>query len=375
MTLTELSHTILLLHKHAMSKVRLARVIYFVHKELVRKKLMQIEDISYIRSPLGPIPNGFATLADNHSNIISRRSASINLSYDAEEYLVNRSEDEHDLETTMLEQYRDALKAIEHTLVALAKYTTPELVEASHHEPSWNAHSNGEIYYITNADLKVLFPFSVILPPNIRIRLNRAPANKIGALQATLLRGMVADIVKESTDLEYPDDPNTKNTPSPQNPHPIKRITIKLPTIHLKLFRKNPPSPAKPSNSTNPQTTRGETTGNQQKNSNSTGSQVTENQPKASTNTGLQATEDQSETAAAAKILEKDQSSETSATATSLAGNQPESEHSHNHQTGKHQKSQPSSSFPTDQSTDSHSTQTHSPQKPNIDRTKPTQGN
>ncbi len=246
MTLPELSHTILLLHQRPMSKVRLARVVYFVHKELVRKKLMQIEDISYIRSPLGPIPDGFMTLANDHSNIISRRSASTNLSYASEEYLVNRSEDDHDLETTMLEQYRDTLKAIEHTLHALDKYTTPELVEASHHEPSWNAHSNGEIYYLTNADLKVLFPFSAILPSSIRIRLSRPPANKAGALQATLLRGMVADIVKESTDLEYPDDLNSNTTPQHQKPRSVKRLVIKLPTIRLKFLRKTPNSAKKP---------------------------------------------------------------------------------------------------------------------------------
>lgn len=56
MNLYQLSKTILLLNKAPINKVRFARVIYFVHKELIRKKFMSAEDIAYIRSPLGLSP-------------------------------------------------------------------------------------------------------------------------------------------------------------------------------------------------------------------------------------------------------------------------------------------------------------------------------
>lgn len=227
MTLYELARTILLLNRHPISKVRFARTIYFTHKELVRKKFMKIEDIAYIRSPLGPIPDGFLSLARDYTEIIIKHNPSAGLSYAAEEYTINP--DAHpDEETSMLEQYREILAAVERTLNALQPYTTPQLVDISHYEPSWLEHSNGEIYYLSIADLKDTFPFSPFSPKQLKIRLVRPNNNKAGALQATLLKGMIADIVKESTDLEYPDDKNTSKPPRKPLNRPFLRLKFRI---------------------------------------------------------------------------------------------------------------------------------------------------
>jgi len=214
MNLYELARTILSLNKAPINKVRFARVIYFVHKELIRKKFMSPEDIAYIRSPLGPIPEGLLRLTLEHPNIIAHPA--LGPSFAAEEYTINPSDTDEAEETLMLEQYRDVLKATERTLKALSAYTTPELVEASHADPSWINNFNGAHFFITPADLKNPFPFTTI---RIKIRVKPAP-NEISALQANLLRGMMRDIVKESTDLEYPDQatPQTKSTPNAKKP-------------------------------------------------------------------------------------------------------------------------------------------------------------
>lgn len=227
MTLYELARIILLLNHHPISKVRFSRTIYFTHKELIRKKFMKIEDIAYVRSPLGPIPQGFLSLAHDYAEIVVKHNPTTSLSYATEEYAISTNPESED-ETSMLEQYREILAAVEHTLGALQEYSTPQLVDISHYEPSWLEHSNGEIYYLTAADLKNTFPFSSFSPKQLKIRLGRPKNNKIGALQATLLRGMIADIVKESTDLEYPDDENTAKSPRKPLNLPFLRFKFKI---------------------------------------------------------------------------------------------------------------------------------------------------
>lgn len=244
----DLARIILLLIGRPVSKVRLARLIYFVHKDLIRKKLLTPHDILYIRSPLGPIPDGYTTLAMESEDIIAQRNTSSSLSYATEDYTV--SEQTLEAEATLLEQYREMLGVIEKTLKILRPYTTPELIRISHNEPSWLAHHNGEIYQISTQDLKITFPEQKPLHLKINlIPLNDKPkteANKIGAMQAHLLRGMIADIVKESTDLEYPNDPATNAPPStsrslkdPKVPKTSIRW-LQLPTIRLKISRKKP---------------------------------------------------------------------------------------------------------------------------------------
>ncbi len=257
MTIQELAHTILRINRTPISRVRFARIIYFVHKELIRKKFMTPEDIAYIRSPLGPIPEGFATLAENSLNIIvSHRDDPDDLSYTAEEYAVrNHTDAEIDAETTMLEQYRDILNTIENTLKTIRGYTTPELIQTCHREPSWLAHANGELYYITPEDLKKSLPTPNFSPIRIKIRLIGHPSSKKSAMQANLLRGMIADIVKESTDLEYPNDAKTNTAKQPKQKTARKLKIIKLPDLHLKILqrsRESQKNQTKPERSKNP---------------------------------------------------------------------------------------------------------------------------
>lgn len=244
MNLYQLSKTILLLSKTPINKVRFARVVYFVHKELIRKKFMSPEDIAYIRSPLGPVPDGLLRLTREHPNIIAS-PASDHPSFAAEEYTLKLTDAEEAEETSMLEQYREVLKAVEHTLKALSLHTTPDLVAASHADPSWINNFNGTRFFITSADLKNPFPFTAI---RIKIRVKPAPT-ELGALQANLLRGMMQDIVKESTDLEYPDQANTDNRNNPPQktapkPNPFGFIAA-LP------FLRHSKSPQKPEQNQN----------------------------------------------------------------------------------------------------------------------------
>lgn len=241
MNLNELSRAILSLSQTPISKIRFARIIYFIHKELIRKGFMKPDDIIYRRAPLGPVPEALPSLTLNTNHIILKQSDSP-LSYANESYTIANNTNE-DQETLLLEQYRDILSVIDRTLQALAPYNTSELIEASH-DPSWQQHYNGSDYTITQADLKNNFPFNLLHKP----RPKKSPANDLGQIQANLLRGMLADIVKESTGLEYPDDPNTNTPPSPESP-PILTIKIitNLPKKSLdflkKLSKKKPDQP------------------------------------------------------------------------------------------------------------------------------------
>lgn len=239
MTLSELATTILSLSPTPISKLRFARVIYFVHKELIRKGLMRTDDILYRRAPLGPVPEHLQQLPHLYDAIVVQKSDSA-LSYADEEFTIS-NESRQNQETETLEQYRDILKIVDRTLKALSNYTTPEIIEASH-DPSWQQHYNGAIYTITPADLKNSFPFTLI-----RLKSRSKPnPNTLGQIQANLLRGMISDIVKESTDLEYPDDPTT-NQPTPHQPP--RSITIKIfpviPKKYLDLLKNRSKKPAK----------------------------------------------------------------------------------------------------------------------------------
>lgn len=212
MTLYELSRAILSVSPTPIGKIRFARTIYFVHKELIRKNLMQPTDIAYLRAPLGPVPEGFQRLSLDYAEIMLQKSTSL-LSYANEEFSLEQDPSE----TEFLEQYREVLEIINRTLSALAEYTTSELVEASH-DPSWQSNYNGARFFLTPADLKNTFPFLKI---RFRIKVKHPTPNSInddiGKLQAKLLRGMLSDIVKESTDLEYPDEMPTESSSKPSN--------------------------------------------------------------------------------------------------------------------------------------------------------------
>lgn len=86
MNLYQISRAILSLSPTPISKIRFTRVVYFVHKELVRKGFMQLDDISYLRSPLGPVPDGLPQLAHNYAEIMLQKSSTEQLSYADEEF-------------------------------------------------------------------------------------------------------------------------------------------------------------------------------------------------------------------------------------------------------------------------------------------------
>ena len=211
MNMQELARLILSINAAPLNRIRFAKTIYFVHKELIRKGMMQPEDISYIRSPLGPVPEGFLTLALAPS-ILLRKTATPLLSFDAEEYLINPEYPETSPPLISQSRLQPLIKRV---LDLLNAHSTTALVEASH-DPSWLSHPNGVHYLISTTDLKNMFPFPQI---RIKIRIKRKkPSSQAGALQANLLRGMLKDIVQESTDLEYPDQPDTNKSTPKQEP-------------------------------------------------------------------------------------------------------------------------------------------------------------
>jgi len=190
MNLYELAKIILILNDQPIDRIRFAKTIYFVHKELIRKSKMKPEDIAYLRLPLGPVPAGFMSLTADHSDI-KIRSIPASILYAAEEYYINQT-------TEVSPEIAEPTKRI---LQLLRSHSTPELVISSQ-DQSWQNHQNGEEYLISAADLRNTFPVPHI---RLRIRIKKQP-DHLGALQAHLLRGMLNDIVKESTDLEYPDE-------------------------------------------------------------------------------------------------------------------------------------------------------------------------
>lgn len=192
MNLHELVKTVLGIERTGLTKVRLAKTLYFVHKELVRDDLSTIDDIRFVRMPLGPVPVGFMTLNADCSDIIVTKINNAGLLYNSELYSVKQRIKwlKKDTHTTK------AASSIDRTLQKLRHLKTSELVELSHEEPSWKKFKNGEEYVIEPTDLNNVLPIAQRSP-----RLD----SDDNLLQASLVRGMLDDIVQESTDLEYPD--------------------------------------------------------------------------------------------------------------------------------------------------------------------------
>lgn len=235
MGLYDLASLILILNHGPISRIRFSRTIYFVHKELTRKKLMRIDDIAYLRLPLGPVPEGYMTLASDHPDIVIRPIAGSGLSYEAEEFtLPDEPKSVDGSPNAEHAEQQQIQRIIQRTLLALQTHPTSELVSASH-DQSWTYHKNGERYFLTPADLKNTFPFLNI---TLRFRLKRPTNNEIGLLQATLLRGMLNDIVRESTDLEYPDE--IKSTTD------NNQVTPKSPGNHAKANQRDKSSEEPP---------------------------------------------------------------------------------------------------------------------------------
>lgn len=223
MKLHELASLILAIEHHSMRRVRFAKAIYFTHKALVNQKLMLISDIAYIRLPLGPVPDGFLSLALDYPELISEKTDIIgHLSYESEFFPAHPEP-----ETFIASFDQKITSVVRQILTLLDGFSTPELVKHSQ-DPSWLMHFNGEHYELTPLDLKNTFPIlpkaqrlfqktakiTIRLPSKFRLQFKippNSPPTEIGTLQANLLRGMLKDIVKESTDLEYPDETSTKD--------------------------------------------------------------------------------------------------------------------------------------------------------------------
>lgn len=219
MKLHELASLILAIENHPVRRVLFAKAIYFTHKTLVNQKLMLISDITYIRLPLGPVPNGFLTLALSYPQLISEKTDVIgHLSYESSEFSLAHPDPE-----AIIASFDPKITTVVRQVLALLDtFPLPEIVKHSQ-DPSWLAHFNGELYELTPLDLKNTFPvlpkaqrlfqktakITFKLPSLLRLQFKIPPnstSTEIGTLQADLLRGMLKDIVKESTDLEYPDD-------------------------------------------------------------------------------------------------------------------------------------------------------------------------
>lgn len=183
--LNQLCRRILSEIPEGISKVRFAKILYFTHKTLVQKDLSSVDQMEFIRMPLGPVPVGFMDLSD--ANIIVEDSHKPELSYDKQVYKLN----------IQLKLDGPIQNAVRCGLEILSKFQTSELVEISHKEPSWLNHFNGQQYYLTTDDLKILLP-----------RLGESQLNSdldSQRLQAHLVEGMLDEIVADSTSLEYPD--------------------------------------------------------------------------------------------------------------------------------------------------------------------------
>lgn len=170
-----------------LSKVKFAKIIYFVHKGLVNSKLSAVEDLKFIRMPLGPVPVGFMSLSSDSAFNVSN-VANTGLVYNSQVYKIKT-----DQNVSSNDEFSTTVKKL---FGQLNKLTTSDLVEKSHQEPSWIEHPNGVEYFISVADL------AVPLPKGTDVTLGGDDNQR---LQEKLVEGMIDDIVSGSTSLEYPD--------------------------------------------------------------------------------------------------------------------------------------------------------------------------
>lgn len=172
---------------HMLSKVRFAKTIYFVHKELIRNRILSKESIEYIRMPLGPVPKGFMSITMSCPDIYSSQQKN-GLAYETQLFHSD----------TAFDGTAEERKIIDGTLSKLRAYSTSDLVETSHKDPSWLNHKNSDNYFITDEDM------SNDLSVLDTCQQNNNDNDEDDRLQASLIRGMINDIVAESTKLEYP---------------------------------------------------------------------------------------------------------------------------------------------------------------------------
>ena len=172
-----------------LSKVKFAKIIYFIHKGLVNCKLSAVKDLEFIRMPLGPVPVGFMGLSEDSAFSVSNIT-NMGLVYNSQIYTIKENQ-----ESSGDDNFSATVKKL---FSQLNKLTTSDLVEKSHQEPSWIENINGAMYFINDADL------AKPLPKNAEMKVG---GDENQRLQEKLVEGMLDDIVSGSTSLEYP-DPN-----------------------------------------------------------------------------------------------------------------------------------------------------------------------
>ncbi len=170
------------------SKVKLAKMIYFTHKELCKKGVLALDSIQYIRMPLGPVPCGFKDLKNCDFIEVKEEPLAGGLFYNREVYT---------LKGLLGENTTELSRVAESVFKKLNAMATSALVEESHNDPSWKSHQNGSEYYIKQEDLDVRIP-------NKTESVSDYGVSDSQRLQALLLEGMLEDVVRESTRLEYP---------------------------------------------------------------------------------------------------------------------------------------------------------------------------
>ncbi len=182
--LYNLAIEILKLHP-GQSKVKFAKLIYFLHKELIRSSLVNSNDLLFVRMPLGPVPVDFMNLQNQEGIDVSMQATT--LLYNSQIYNYSGS--------NMPELSDSIISLAKNTLVPLMKMSTSDIVELSHQEDSWKKLVNGTEFEISDRDLETTIPKNV-----------KSSEEDDSSLQEKLVSGMLSDIVASSTALEYPED-------------------------------------------------------------------------------------------------------------------------------------------------------------------------
>lgn len=181
----KLTKEILAVSAKPISKVRLAKLVYFSFKELVMAGYYQLDDMLFIRMPLGPVPLGFYKILSNDTDI-EVTTTDVGLSYNRENYSLKMG-------VNIRSSYSPFLSQI---VTQLDQYPTSSLVEISHSDASWLGNPNGKTYSIAKEDLTHFKGINMA-------KLTDEFDNQL--IQSKLIKGMKEEIAKDSSALEYPD--------------------------------------------------------------------------------------------------------------------------------------------------------------------------
>jgi uncharacterized phage-associated protein len=181
----KLTKEILAVSNKPISKVRLAKMVYFSFKELVMAGYYHVDDLAFIRMPLGPVPFDFYNVLQTDDDIEITRT-NVGLSYNRENYSLKRG-------ASVKSTYLSLLGRI---VNQLDQYPTSSLVEISHNDSSWLGNSNGDTYYVSQSDLIHFKGIKTI---------KHSDEIDDQLLQSKLVKGMKEEIIKDSSALEFPD--------------------------------------------------------------------------------------------------------------------------------------------------------------------------